>query len=136
MSKNVLKLTATCLALAGAAIVPLQANAQSNDAVVTRDAATGQLRAATAEEMANLDKIKQHKARMFRVAPKQLMGRIHVSGGRGARLTDDTMSASVAVIGKDGKLEQECFDTAAEAETALASGSLTHSHANLKPVLE
>lgn len=136
MSKNLLKMTGACLALTGAAIMPLQASAQEANAVVTRDAATGQMRAANAQEIAALEGVKAEKARMFRVARKDLQGRVHHSGGRGARMTDESMSASVAVIGKDGKVEQECFDSAAEAEAALATGILTHTHANLKPVLE
>jgi hypothetical protein len=136
MSKNLLKLTGACLALTGAAAMPLQAMAQEANAVVSRDAVTGQLRAATAEEVAALEQIKAKKSAMFRVSPKALQSRVHASGGRGARMTDESMSATVAVIGKDGKVEQECFDSAAEAETALATGTLTHTHANLKPVLE
>ena len=136
MSKNLMKLTGACLALTGAVAMPLQAAAQESNQIVARDAVTGQLRAATAAEAAELQQIKAEKARMFRVAPKQMLGRIHVSGGRGARLTDENMSSSVAVINKDGKVEQECFDSAAEAEAALASGQLTHSHATVKPALE
>ncbi|MFL6710296.1 MAG: post-PEP-CTERM-1 domain-containing protein [Massilia sp.] len=136
MSKNLLKMTGACLALTGAAVLPLHASAQEANAVVARDAVTGQMRAANADEIAKLDAVKAEKARMFRADRKQLMGRMHKSGGHGARMTDESMSASVAVIGKDGKLQQECFDSAAEAEAALASGTLTHTHANLKPVLE
>ena len=136
MSKNLLKLTGACVALTAAAAMPLQAAAQDSNQVIARDAATGKLRAATAEEMAGLEQIKADKARMFRVAPKRNMSRIHVSGGRGARLTDESLSSSVAIKHADGTVEQECFDSAAEAQAALAAGALTHSHANVKLDLE
>lgn len=127
MSKNLMKLAGACVALTVAAAVPLQAAAQDSNQVIARDA-SGKLRAATAEEMAGLEQVKAEKARMFRVAPKQMMSRIHVSGGRGTRVTDEMMSASVAIRNADGKVEQECFDTAAEAQAAVAAGTLTHSH--------
>lgn len=140
MSNNSLKLKALCLALCGAAAMPLQASAQegSADATVTRDATTGQLRAATAEEAGALDAVKKEKARMFRVAPKQMRGHNHGRGIHSARMTDDMLSASVAVINKDGKVEQECFDSKVEADAAVASGVLTHvhSHAITQPATE
>src|SRR5450830_558301 len=137
MSKNLLKMTGACLALTGAAVLPLQASAQEENAIVTRDAATGQLRAATAEEAAALEKIKAEKGHMFRFAKKQLEGRVHHrTGGRGARMTDESMSQSVAVRGADGKIEQQRFDNAEEAQAALASGARNQTHATLKPVLE
>lgn len=138
MSNNSLKMTAICLALTGAAALPLQASAQQLGAgeIVTVDAVTGQLRAPTTDERANLERIKSEKSRMFRVAPKQMLPRIHVSGGRGARLTDEMMSASVAVIDKDGNVAQECFDSAADAHAAQSSKTLTHTHATPTPVLE
>ena len=136
MSKNLLKLTGACLVLTGVAAMPLQASAQENNAVVARDAVTGKLRAATPEEASALEQIKSDRARYFRHARKDLQSRIHVSGGRGARMTDESMSASVAVIDANGKVEQECFESAADAVTAMSTGTLTHTHANLKPVSE
>jgi hypothetical protein len=82
-------------------------SAQSADAqTVTRDATTGQLRPATAEEQAALAALKA--ARQARVSPKPTLQKFHSSGASGVRLTDEFLSSSVAVRTPDGKLEMVC----------------------------
>jgi hypothetical protein len=105
---------------------------QSTDsAVVTRDAATGKLRAATTEEQAGLQAA---KARQLRVAPKATMQKFHANGARGARLTDEFLSSSVAVRNADGKIEMVCNEAHGGSEPVAA-----HVHAaaaTLTPVTE
>lgn len=136
MSKNLLKMTGACLALSGAVAMPLQASAQESNVIVSRDAVTGKARPATLEEVAALEQVKAERVKMNRYVRKELQPRVHPTGGHGARMTDESLSASVAYIDKDGKSVQECFDSADQAKAAVMSGNLTHTHANLKPVLE
>src|SRR5206468_11626343 len=59
----------------------------ANSMTVTRDADTGKLRAATADEQSGMAAA---KARMLiRVAAKQALQKDHASGAHGARLTDE-----------------------------------------------
>ena len=139
MSKKSLNAAGLCLALMGAAALPAQALAQetaaadtataSQQQVVVRDAVTGQMRAATAEEYSKLDEIKANRDRNLRVARKVPTQRFHRSGAVGARMTDDYMSATVAVINKDGKVEMQCFDQHDAADAAAKSGAVGHTHA-------
>jgi hypothetical protein len=137
MSNKLLNAAGIGLALIGAAALPLQAAAHehqapaetavasSSDARVVRDAVTGQLRAPTAEESAAMDQQKAARALNFRAAPKATMQRFHANGARGARLTDEFMSTSVAVIKADGTLDKQCFDSAEAAEAATQAASVT-----------
>lgn len=124
------------LVLIGATTLPLQAAAQaaaetpvasSDSSRVVRDAATGKLRAPTADEHAELDQQQAGKARMMRAAPKSTLSRAHKSGGRGSRLTDEFMSSSVVVKAADGTLVQQCFDSHDAAEAAVHSHVVTTS---------
>lgn len=104
--------------------------AQSSDSqVVSRDATTGRLRPATAEEQAALQAAKA--ARQPRVSPKPMLQKFHASGASGMRLNDEFLSSAVAVRGPDGQIQMVCNE-AHGAETATS-----HVHAApLTPVTE
>lgn len=129
----------TGLALASIAALPLQAFAHddhpatavaaveqapvdaSNRQMVVRDAATGQLRAATAAEAHAL----MPKASAQRSgAQLKTLPRSHASGATGARLTDEFMSYSVVVRQPDGSLATLCFESREEADAALKAASV------------
>jgi len=101
-----------------------QAAMQTADAVtVTRDATTGKLRASTAEEQANMRALKAKS--MMRVATPQAQQKFHANGARGARLTDEMLSASaqVAVRTPDGKIVIAHGATEAEAKANAAAAT-------------
>ena len=103
-----------------------QANVQSTDSMtVTRDAQTGQLRASTGDEVAALKAA--GAARAMRVSPKATQQKVHASGARGARLTDEFMSQNVAVRQPDGSMVEQCFDSHDAASNAVA---VAHVHTN------
>jgi hypothetical protein len=104
-----------------------QAAVQTADSVtVARDATTGKLRAATAEEQASMHALKAKS--MMRVATPQVQQKFHASGARGARLTDEMVNASaeVAVRTPDGKIVSAHGATEAEAKAnARATNTVT-----------
>jgi hypothetical protein len=136
MSNKLLNAAGLSLALIGAAAMPLQASAQtstkpealvsSSGMTVVRDAVTGQLRGPTDEERAALEVARSAKARNFRVAPKPTMQRFHPNGAHGARLTDEFMSTSIAIIKPDGTLDKQCYESKEAADAALDAASTTH----------
>jgi len=99
---------------------------QSTDAItVTRDASTGKLRAATSEEQQAMKAAKVRVASRFAAPVPQT--KVHASGARGARLTDEFLTSSVAVRQPDGTLKvQHGTVDAAEADA----------HAHTTPVTE
>jgi hypothetical protein len=134
--------TGAVVMVAGVVALPLQATAQDNPAatpapaqgavsatssqIVVRDAATGQLRAPTAEEAQALNSQSsqggQGAARQQRrasSAPSLPMPKAHADGARGARLTDEFMSYSVLVRQPDGRMAEVCFATKEEADAAV-----------------
>ncbi|HZV65561.1 MAG TPA: hypothetical protein VFG03_11715 [Telluria sp.] len=126
------------LMLIGLAAMPLQAAAadpqvsakpaaveSSDDITVVRDADTGQLRAATPEEHNALQQLRISKLRNARIAPTATLQKWHASGARGARLTDEFISAAVAVRKPDGTVGQECFDSHEAAEAAVHTAGHT-----------
>lgn len=121
------------LAFAGFAVqpasaqqTPAAANVESTDAMtVVRDADTGKLRAPTADEHAALQGA--NSARRARVAPMATQQKVHASGARGARLTDEFVSSAVAVRQPDGGVAMQCFDSHDAADTAVVAG---HVHTN------
>ncbi|MBB6133830.1 hypothetical protein HD842_001972 [Massilia aurea] len=87
-----------------------EAPAVSNDSLtVVRDAETGTLRAPTPAEAATLKA--QSVRAMARIAPKPTLQKFHSSGARGARLTDEFMTTSVAVRNADGSISITHGDT-------------------------
>ena len=84
------------------------ASTSTGDArIAVRDAATGQLRAPTAEEAQALS-----QARSLRrtSGPASLESRTHWSGARGARLTDDFANYTVVVKNADGSVVELCVE--------------------------
>ena len=122
----------TCLRLAGASLVlaaalPVLAQAEAVKAaptataaatnqVVARDAVTGELRAATADEAKAL----QGKAKSRTVAAQPSL-KAHASGAQGVRLTDEFLSHVVVVRRADGSLVTQEYSSKAEAEAAVKS---------------
>jgi FKBP-type peptidyl-prolyl cis-trans isomerase len=84
--------------------------------VVTRDATTGELRAATAEEMKALQAKGPRRA-----SAAQPIFRSHSSGAQGVQLTDESMTYSVVTRGADGKPVNQEFTSKAAAEAAVKS---------------
>ncbi|WP_416762775.1 post-PEP-CTERM-1 domain-containing protein [Roseateles sp. So40a] len=98
----------------------------SQDAlVIVRDAETGKLRPATAEEHEALKAIPANNLRArvaMRAAALTPQLKRHSSGATGVRLTDDMASQSVIVRGADGKLIEACFASKEEAEAFIKNG--------------
>ena len=130
MKSRLLGASTAGLMLAGFAAMPLQAAAQEQAAqaapvavesvdqmTVVRDAQTGQLRAATGEEHAAMMAAKAKN--LMRASPARTQQKHHHSGARGARLTDEMMSASVVVRHADGTLGEQCFDSQEQADAAV-----------------
>ena len=93
--------------------------------VIVRDADTGKLRPATAEEHAALKALPASgKARVaLRAMAIGPQPKRHSSGAVGIRVTDDMASQSVVVRGADGKLIEACFASKEEAENFMKSGA-------------
>ncbi|MBD8529552.1 MULTISPECIES: post-PEP-CTERM-1 domain-containing protein [unclassified Massilia] len=122
-------ITLALLGLVSQSAVAQEAPLQSNDALtVVRDADTGKLRNATAAEATALRTQAANNLRMApRVAPQTPLQKFHVSGARGARLTDEFVTSSVAVRKADGSIEMQCFDSHDAAKSAVTVG---HVHTN------
>jgi hypothetical protein len=104
----------------------------ANSMTVTRDADTGQLRAATAAEQAAMS---SQKARsLMRVAAPRNLPKVHASGARGVRVTDDffTGSSLIAVRQPDGSVKLEHGD----ATGAAAGQADVSTHTSTNPVTE
>jgi hypothetical protein len=122
----------TCLRLAGASLVlaaALPALAQTDaikaapaapaaatNQVVARDAVTGELRAATADEAKAL----QGKAKSRAVAVQPSL-KSHAGGAQGVRLTDEFLNHVVVVRRADGSLVTQEYSSKADAEAAAKS---------------
>lgn len=99
---------------------PEAANVASTDALtVVRDATTGKLRAPTADEQTAMQAA--HAKHALRASPKATQQKVHASGARGARLTDDFASSEVAVRQPDGTVAMQCFDDHDAAAQAVAT---------------
>ena len=122
-------ITMALLGLASQSAFAQEAPVQSTESLtVVRDPVTGKLRNPTAAENAALQaQASNDKARAMRVAPKATQQKFHVSGARGARLTDEFVSSAVAVRKADGNVEMQCFDSHDAAKSAVAAG---HFHTN------
>lgn len=120
--QRLLAAAGTGLALCACALPALAQQAapeavQSMDAqTVSRDAATGKLRAATPEEQAALAALKA--AKQARVSPKPTLQKFHKAGAAGVRLTDEFLSTSTAVRTPDGKIEMVCNEAHGDAPAA------------------
>ena len=120
-------ITLALLGLASQSASAQEASVQSTDSMtVSRDADTGKLRAATAEEVSAMKSANAN--RVMRVAAKPTLQKFHgASGARGARLTDEFMSQNVAVRQPDGSLAEQCYDSHDAADNAVA---VAHVHTN------
>ena len=106
--QHVLGAVSLCAAVVlPAAAQEVQAVQNTNSLTVTRDADTGKLRASTADEQASMAAA---KARMLvRMAKPLPLPKVHSSGARGVRLTDDFIAGAslIAVRTPDGKIAVE-----------------------------
>lgn len=131
---SILRSAAGLLVVAGAVSAPIHAVAQgqvpaevtaapsaTSSQIVVRDAASGQLRAATPEEAKTL-RATEPQVRAARTLP-----RAHASGARGARLTDEFMSYSVLVRQPDGSFTEVCYASREEAEAATHAAPVAKS---------
>jgi hypothetical protein len=135
------RLLAVALVLSAAALPAAAQQAQetqaetvsaANNLTVTRDAETGKLRAATAAEQTALTA--QKAKTMMRVAAPRNQPKVHASGARGVRVTDDFFAGSslIAVRQPDGKIAVEHGDPA-----SVAQGQADVStHTSTNPVTE
>lgn len=110
------------LLLAGPGVLPSLAMAQDATAstshqVAVKDALTGELRAATAQEMRALS-VQSTRMRSA-YSPTSVLPKVHSSGARGARLTDEFATYSVMVAQPDGKLVAMCVHSREEIDAAL-----------------
>jgi hypothetical protein len=117
-----LAVLAAGLLMAGACTLPglalaQDATASASHLVAVKDAVTGELRAATAEEMRALSAQSERMRSAY--SPTRTMMKVHPSGARGARLTDDFASYSVMVAQPDGKLVAMCVHSREEIDAAL-----------------
>ncbi len=105
-------LAAATLACAGATA---QAAPAGEQAVVVRDAETGQLRAPTAAEAQALrDSQRQRAPQTASKAPVQ---RTHADGSVSVELDDSTLMYSVARRGADGTIERACVQGIEKAQS-------------------
>ncbi len=115
------------LAMAALMALPLQVSAQtptepagSDKLTVVRDAETGQLRAPTAAELDAMQlRADRNLSLGTRAATQANLPKVHGSGARGVRVTDDLVGYSVVVRNADGSLSKRCFESKAAAEAAL-----------------
>jgi hypothetical protein len=128
-SKLALRAAALGLAVAGTLALPNAAAQQAapadaqDSAVVVKDAVTGKLRAATAQEHNDLKASGAAKKQMLRAAPQPTRQKYHRSGAAGARLTDEFMTSATVVRAADGTLVHECVDAAGNANHAPHAAS-------------
>jgi len=97
------------MGFAGQSAIAQEAVVSNESQTVVRDAETGKLRGATPAEAVAL-KAQSVKANA-RIAPKATLQKFHSSGARGARLTDEFMTTSVAVRNADGSISVTHGDT-------------------------
>jgi hypothetical protein len=96
------------LALLGLVSTATAQEAQSDALTVVRDPGTGKLRSATAEEQEALKaqaNSSTARVRTLRAAPQQFQQKIHASGARGVRLTDEFTSSVRAERQPDGSIK-------------------------------
>jgi len=122
------------IALAGAALAQAEGPTASMasegvaNQVVVRDAATGKLRAASAKEARDLagERASAPAAEPLNTAP-----RVHASGARGVRLSDEFLNHAVIARLPDGSVVEQCFHTPEEAAIAHKSMSIKSAPAAL-----
>lgn len=117
------------LALLGLAGPATAQEVHANDSLtVVRDAETGKIRNATAEEQAALKAQAQApnaRMRTLRAAPQAFQQKYHASGARGVRLTDEFTNSVHAVRQPDGSIKT--YESHNADQSAAAAG---HVHTN------
>jgi hypothetical protein len=96
--------------------------------VVVRDAQTGKLRAASVQEARALT---AERAAAPSGQPLNTAPRLHASGARGVRLSDEFMNHAVIARLPDGSVVEQCFHTPEEAAIAHKSMSIKKAPAAL-----
>lgn len=127
--QRLLQVAGVALALVAAGHASAQqANEQvgaSDNMTIVRDAETGKLRGASAQEMGAMQQQASKGKMMLRqAAPQATQQKFHASGARGARLTDEFMSTSVVVRNTDGTLQKQCFDSHDAAVAGVQAGHI------------
>ena len=112
------------LALAAAAVPALADAEVANSQIAVRDAATGRLRAATADEARALQATRAPAGTALHTVQRS-----HASGAKGVRLNDSFMSYSVVVRQPDGSMAEQCFASQAEADAAVAAAAKNQAQA-------
>lgn len=92
---------------------------------VVKDPVTGKLRAPTAEEVAALKAKANANKRTVRSAPQAPKMIMNAEGFTGFRMTNESLSTSVAVRKPDGSVERQCLESHGETGVAKA-----HVHTN------
>jgi hypothetical protein len=95
----------------------------NNNKMVVRDAASGELRAATAEEAAAMQ-ARSKSTRQASTSPSTPMTKSHASGAVGARMTDEMMIYAVVKKQSDGTLVEEHHDGLKNANAAVKSATV------------
>lgn len=113
------------LALAASALPALADAEVANSQIVVRDAATGRLRAATADEARALQATRPAASG----TALRTVQRSHASGAKGVRLNDSFMSYSVLVRQPDGSVAEQCFASQEEADAAVAAAAKNQTQA-------
>jgi hypothetical protein len=102
----------------------------ANGMIAVRDAETGELRAPTAEEAAALQSsaAKRDGTTGLLATPQP---KVHTSGARGTRLTDEFATFSVAVKRADGSVEVEHVEGKSNADATVKAAKVAPAPAQL-----
>jgi hypothetical protein len=120
MSKQALLTLSAVLVLCACATLSTQARAAGQDGmVVVRDAATGKMRAPTADEMKALRAATPPNAAMSASRPAAAPAMTRRDGARGVRVGESHMVYEVVTRGEDGKLSSQCVQGQDAAQQAL-----------------
>jgi len=120
---------ADCAEHAKADAKPAASEEAAQGMIAVRDPVTGQLRAPTADELATMQAksqaaqaAKSPRMRALAVAPSQPV-RMHASGARGLRMTDEQASYSVVTRNADGSLSSTCVQGKEQAEATVLNNA-------------
>ena len=115
------------LALMGLVTTATAQEVQSDSLTVVRDAETGKLRNATAEEHEALKAQAQSstaRVRTLRAAPQAFQKKYHANGARGVRLTDEFMSSLRAERQADGSIKT--YESSNADQSEAVAGHVHH----------
>ena len=131
MKKSTL-MSGMAIAMAGACLPAIAADtaaAPENSSAlrVSRDSATGALRAPTAEEHEALGQRARRAARQHAHQGDAPLLRAHHGGAHSMRMTDEMSTNVVAVRRVNGQVATQCFDSKAQANAAVSMAMTTTS---------